>query len=164
MPLATVDRLWRAVVAGLCGNIAHGTLMFLKERMGWLPTFQPYQDLQRMLGEAFGRSVQPALPWVLSFVNGTLIISLVFSLIYGRLPGRSGAAKGFVLGLVGWGAMGLFLFPMLGRGLFASGIGLGIWPAAFSLAMVLAYSIFVGIAYAALDRTRSRLGRHDCSN
>ncbi|MBR0718218.1 hypothetical protein JQ632_30230 [Bradyrhizobium liaoningense] len=158
MPLLTADRLWRAIVAGLCGNIAHGTLMFLKDRMGWLPTFQPYQDLQRVLGEVFGESVQPALPWVLSFVNGTLVISLVFALIYARLPGRSGAAKGLVLGVLGWLAMGLFLFPMLGRGLFASEAGLGLWPAAFSLAMVLAYSVFVGIAYAALDRTRSTRG------
>ncbi|TPQ40836.1 hypothetical protein C2U70_04360 [Bradyrhizobium guangdongense] len=158
MPRSTADRLWRAVVAGLCGNIAHGTLMVLKERMGWLPAFQPYQDLQRVLGAALGESVQPALPWLLSFINGTLIISLAFSLIYSRLPGRSGAAKGLVLGLVGWVAMGLFLFPMLGRGPFASDMGLGPWPAAFSLAMVLAYSVFVGIAYAALDRTRSTHG------
>lgn len=156
MPSAAAERLWRAIVAGLCGNVAHGTLMFLKERLGWLPAFQPYQDLQRVLGETFGDSVQPALPWVLSFVNGTLIISVVFSLIYARLPGRSGAAKGLVLGLIGWIAMGLFLFPMLGRGLFAT--SLGPWPAAFSLAMVLAYSVFVGIAYAALDRTRSMRG------
>jgi hypothetical protein len=92
MPSAATARLWRAIVAGLCGNVAHGTLMFLKERLGWLPAFQPYQDLQRVLGEMFGDSVQPALPWVLSFVNGTLIISVVFSLIYARLPGRSGAA------------------------------------------------------------------------
>jgi hypothetical protein len=152
MPHIGADRIWKSMAAGLCGSAAHGSLMFLKGWMGWLPTFQPYQDLQRALSGIFGNAVQPALPWILSFINGTLVIGLVFSLIYRRLPGRSGAAKGFVLGLIGWLAMGLVFFPALGRGLFASEAGLGLLPAAFSLAMVLAYSVFLGIAYAALDR------------
>jgi hypothetical protein len=154
MQFPSADRVWRSVIAGLFGSIAHSALMLLKGWMGWLPTFQPYRDLQRMLGEALGDPVQPALPWVLSFVNGTLVISLVFSLIYSRLPGRSGAAKGAMLGILGWLAMGIFFFPLLGRGLFASEAGLGWLPAVFSLAMVLAYSVLVGIVYAALDRAR----------
>lgn len=153
MQFPSADRIWRSTIAGLFGSIAHSALMLLKGWMGWLPTFQPYRDLQRVLGEAFGDPVQPALPWVLS-LNGTLVISLVFALIYARLPGRSGAAKGAVLGILGWLAMGIFFFPLLGRGLFASEAGLGLLPAAFSLAMVLAYSVLLGIVYAALDRAR----------
>ncbi|MBR0846899.1 hypothetical protein JQ543_04000 [Bradyrhizobium diazoefficiens] len=146
------DRIWKSIAAGLCGSVAHGSLMFLKDRMGWLPTFQPYQDLQLALSGIFGSTIQPAVPWMLSFINGTLVIGLVFSLIYHRLPGRSGAAKGCVLGLIGWLSMGLAFFPLLGRGVFATGAGLGLRPAAFSLAMVLAYSVLLGISYAALDR------------
>jgi hypothetical protein len=146
------DKVWKPLVAGLCGSAAHSGLMFLKSSMGWLPTFQPYRDLQHALSELLGNPVHPALPWALSFINGTLAIGFVFALIYRRLPGRSGAAKGFAMGLIGWMAMGLLFFPLLGRGLFATDAGLGLLPAAFSLVMVLTYSVFLGITYAALDR------------
>ena len=48
--------------------------------------------------------------------------------------------------------MGLLFFPWLDLGYFAAGIGLGIAPALLSLAMLLAYSLVMGIVYAALDR------------
>jgi hypothetical protein len=41
---------------------------------------------------------------------------------------------------------------MLGRGLFATRTGLGVLPAFFSLAMLLTYSMIMGIAYSALNR------------
>jgi hypothetical protein len=50
--------------------------------------------------------------------------------------------------------MGLVFFPLLGLGLFVSKLDLGIWPALFSLAMILAYSIVLGIVYAALHSWR----------
>lgn len=139
------------MVAGLCGSTAHSGLMFLKSRMGWLPSFHPYEDLQEVLSELVGRSVHPAVPWVLSFVNGALLLGFVFGHTYRLLPGRSGAAKGLVFGILGWIAMGTLFFPLLGRGLFATGLGLGLAPALFSLLMLLAYSVIMGIAYSALD-------------
>ena len=144
-------RIWRPMVAGLCGSTAHSGLMFLKSRMGWLPSFHPYEDLQEVLSELVGRSVHPAVPWVLSFVNGALLLGFVFGHTYRLLPGRSGAAKGLVFGILGWIAMGTLFFPLLGRGLFATGVGLGLAPALFSLLMLLAYSVIMGIAYSALD-------------
>jgi hypothetical protein len=44
----------------------------------------------------------------------------------------------------------LVFFPLLGLGLFASKLDLGIWPALFSLAMLLTYSVVLGVVYAAL--------------
>ena len=77
----------------------------------------------------------------------------MFGRSYRLLPGRSGAAKGFVFGVLGWIAMGVLFFPMLGRGLFASGAGLGLLPALFSLLMLLSYGIIMGIAFSALNGT-----------
>jgi len=101
-----------------------------------------------------GGSVGPAAPWILSFANGSLVLGFLFGRTYRLLPGRSGAVKGLVFGLIGWILMGLVFFPLLGRGLFATQAGLGLLPAAFSLVMVLTYSIVMGIAYSILCPTR----------
>jgi uncharacterized protein DUF6789 len=141
------------MAAGSCGSAVHFGLMSLKSWMGWLPSFHPYEDLQQRLSELVGSSVDPLIPWALSFLNGAVVLGILFGRLYRRLPGRSGAAKGFVFGVFGWLAMGFLLFPMLDRGLFASRIGLGMLPAAFSLAMLLGYGVIMGIVYSALNRT-----------
>lgn len=147
------NRIWKSLAAGLCGSAAHSGLMFLKSRMGWLPSFNPYEDLQHMLGHLVGGSVHPLVPWALSFLNGAVVLGILFGRTYRLLPGRSGAAKGFVFGVFGWVVMGVLFFPMLGRGLFATGAGLGMLPALFSLLMLLTYGMIMGIAYSVLNRT-----------
>jgi hypothetical protein len=44
--------------------------------------------------------------------------------------------------------MDLIFFPLLGLGPFAVHLGLDIWPALFSLGMMLAYSIVMGLVTA----------------
>jgi hypothetical protein len=128
--------------------------MILKTRAGLLPSFQPYDDLQRLLGDLVGGTVGPAVPWVLSFANGALVLGFLFGRTYRLLPGRGGALKGLVFGLIGWILMGLIFFPLLGRGVFATGAGLGLLPGAFSLVMVLTYSVTMAIAYSLLCPAR----------
>src|SRR5450755_1783576 len=147
------NRIWKSLAAGLCGSAAHSGLMFLKSRMGWLPSFNPYEDLQHMLSHLVGGSVHPLVPWALSFLNGAVVFGILFGRTYRLLPGRSGAAKGFVFGVFGWVVMGVLFFPVLGRGLFATGAGLGMLPALFSLLMLLTYGMIMGIAYSVLNRT-----------
>lgn len=145
--------LWKGLAAGLCGSIAHSILMFLKGWMGWLPSFHPYEDLQEGLSSLVGSSVHPAIPWALSFFNGAVVLGFVYAHTYTWLPGRGGLAKGFVFGLLGWIGIGLLLFPALGQGPFALRAGLGLSPALFSLAMVLTYSVIMGMAYALIKTT-----------
>jgi hypothetical protein len=138
------------MAAGLCGSAAHSGLMFLKSWMGWLPSFHPYEDLQHRLSELIGSSVHPLVPWALSFLNGAVVLGILFGRIYRVLPGGSGAAKGLVFGVFGWMVMGVLFFPMLNEGLFAVQAGLGLLPALFSLLMLLTYSVIMGIAYSTL--------------
>jgi hypothetical protein len=126
--------------------------MYLKARTGVLPSFQPYEDLQRALSHLFSGTIHPSLPWALSFLNGAVVLGFLFGRTYRLLPGQSGAAKGCMFGVFAWVAMGLLFFPLLGRGLFAVQYGLGLAPAAFSLVMMLTYSITMGIAYSILRR------------
>jgi Na+/proline symporter len=151
-----VDRLWRAVAAGLCGSLAHGALMALKSRAGWLPGFEPYRDLQALLAGLVGTSVDPLVPWLLSYFNGAVVLGFLFGRVHRRLPGRNGALKGAGFGLLIWVVMGVTFFPLIGKGPFATRTGLGLSPTLFSLLMVLAYSITLGVVYAAFDPDRRR--------
>lgn len=148
--------IWKSVVAGLSGTIAHSLLMYFKARSGVLPAFQPYQSFQVALSSWSSRDIPSIVPWVLSFLNGTTILGVLFGLLNRLLPGRNGATKGLVFGLVGWLVMGLFFFPLIGLGPFASGTGLGIAPALFSLAMLLIYSVVMGSVYAKLESWNRR--------
>ena len=47
--------------------------------------------------------------------------------------------------------MEFLFFPFLGLGLFAIQIGRGIAPALFALAMLLTYSVVMGVVYATLN-------------
>lgn len=142
--------LLKSLISGFCGSVAHSCLMYLKSTAGLLPSFQPYDDLQRLMSHLVGSHVPPSVPWVLSFVNGAVVLGFLFGRLYRQLPGRSGAVKGVAFGSLSWVAMGLVFFPLLGQGFFAAGVGLGFQPAAFSLAMLLMYSVTMGTTYAAL--------------
>jgi hypothetical protein len=146
---------WKATIAGLCGSVAHSVLMYLKFRLGLLPSFQPYESLQLALGRLTGTEVHPGIPWLLSFLNGSTVTGFSFGRLYPYLPGHAGAIKGVSFGVLCWLVMGLVFFPLLDLGVFAAGIGLGIWPALFSLAMLLTYSVVLGVVYAALARPRT---------
>ncbi len=146
------NRFWRSVAAGLCGSAAHNGLMALKSWAHWLPSFQPYKDLQAMLTGLVGTSVNPIVPWLLSYLNGAVVLGFLFGQFHRRIPGRNGAMKGAMFGVFIWIAMGLIFFPVLGKGLFATQTELGLLPAFFTLLMVLTYSITLGVAYTAFGR------------
>ncbi len=131
--------------------VAHSLLMFTKSKAGLLPEFRPYESLQIALGRLIGVQVHPWVPWLLSFVNGSMVLGFLFGRIHRLLPGRDGLTKGLTFGLLGWAAMGLVAFPLLGLGVFAINVELGAAPALFTLAMMLVYSVVLGIAYTALD-------------
>jgi hypothetical protein len=149
------DRIWKPIAAGLCGSAAHTALMTFKSWFGLLPSFQPYNDLQRMLGGLIGGEVHPWLPWALSYFNGAVVLGFLFGRVYRWLPGGNGVFKGATFGITVWLAMGLLFFPTAGKGLFATQTGLGLLPTVFTLLMVLTYSVTLGIAYSLLDRRES---------
>jgi hypothetical protein len=57
--------------------------------------------------------------------------------------------------------MDLIFFPLLGLGPFAMKLGLGLWPALFSLAMMLTYSIVMGAVFGMIDARPDRGGSTD---
>ena len=141
----------RSAIAGLCGSATHSLLMFAKAELGILQSFQPYESLQTTLSQWSGYYIHPAVPWLISYVNGSTAAGFAFALLYRNLPGNSGATKGLVSGVIGWLVMGLLFLPLLGLGPFAAQLGLGPWPALFSLGMMLTYSVMMGIVYGRID-------------
>ena len=149
-----LDRIWKPIAAGLCGTAAHTALMTIKSWAHLLPSFQPYDDLQRMLGTLVGSDVHPLVPWVLTYFNGAVVLGFLFGRIYRWLPGGNGVVKGATFGLIVWLTMGLLFFPAAGKGLLATQTGLGLEPTLFTLVMVLTYSVTLGVAYSLLKPER----------
>jgi hypothetical protein len=143
--------IWKSIVAGLSGTIVHFAFMYLKSRLGLLPSFQPYQSFQAALSHWVGTNVPPTVPWLLSFLNGMTILGFLFARLNRLLPGRTGLSKGLTFGLIGWLFMGLIFFPLIGLGPFAIEVRLGVAPAMMSLGMILTYSVVLGTVYGALD-------------
>jgi hypothetical protein len=147
--------IWKSVIAGSAGTIVHFLFMHFKSWAGLLPSFQPYQNFQIALSHWVGANVPAIVPWALSFLNGMTILGFLFARTNRLLPGKTGAIKGVIFGLIGWVLMGLIFFPLIGLGPFAIGVGSGIGPAVLSLVMLQTYSIVLGTVYVALDaRTR----------
>ena|SRR3974390_1542154 len=151
-----MGRHWirNSIAAALCGMAAHSLLMLAKSWFGLLPEFQPYEALQTVLAQYIGSNIHPLLASALSFTSGATVIGFLFGRVYEFLPGKSGAAKGAVFGVLGWGLMGLLFFPLIGLGFFGTKIGLGSAPAIFSLVMLMTYSAVMGLVYAALSSQR----------
>ena len=151
------DRAWKSVAAGLCGSAAHTLLMAFKSWAEILPGFQPYDDLQALLTNLIGNAVNPAIPWALSYFNGSVVLGFLFGRSWQILPGRTGVTKGLVFGFAVWVAMGVIFFPAIGKGWFAAQTGIGIAPTFFTLMMVLTYSVTLGVAYSVFtSRSRRR--------
>jgi hypothetical protein len=137
-----------SLAAGFGATIVHIVLMTIKHRAGILPDFEPYEDLQRLLSSATSLPLEAPYSWLLPFINGALILGFVFGKLFVHLPGRTAIAKGAAFGLAAWLVMGLGLFPLAGRGVFAFGLGLGGLPAALMFAMLMLYAIVMSLLYA----------------
>ena len=46
--------IWKPIIAGLSGTIVHFVFMYLKSRIGLLPSFQPYHSFQTTLSAVIG--------------------------------------------------------------------------------------------------------------
>jgi uncharacterized protein DUF6789 len=143
-------------LAGTGATLVHAALMALKHRAGILPAFEPYDDLQRLLSSVAGGSLEPPWSWLLPYVNGALVLGFVFGRLFPYLAGRGALAKGAAFGFAAWFLMSLGFFPLAGRGVFAWKLGLGAWPAALALAMLMLYAIVMSLLYARLTNQRGR--------
>ena len=146
--------IWKSIIAGSAGTVVHFLLMHFKSWTGLLPSFQPYLSFQIALSHWVGTNVPAIVPWVLSFLNGMTILGFLFARINRLLPGKTGAVKGIIFGVIGWVFMGLVFFPLIGLGPFAMSAGSGFGPAVLSLVMLQTYSIVLGTVYVALERER----------
>jgi hypothetical protein len=93
--------LWKSLIAGLCGVIAHTLLIYVKRHAGWLPSFQPYEALQKTLSHLIESNVPPMIPWLISYLNGMTVVGLLFGSSYQLLPGKYGVTKGLSVGIRG---------------------------------------------------------------
>lgn len=152
---SAAGRLMRnAVIAGVCGTTTQFALRSARKALGVLPDFQPYEDVQRFLFDAFGASLPPLLQGMLPLVSGALIWSSIFALAYHRIPGQTALRKGLVVALFAWLFTGLVMFPAVGKGVFALHAGPGAWPALVMLVVLVSYCVTLSLVYGWLKRDR----------
>jgi hypothetical protein len=60
--------------------------------------------------------------------------------------------------------MGLVFFPLVDRGIFAIGLGLGIAPAILLLVMLLTYSVTMSFVYHLLNRSLGLIQPRQCTS
>lgn len=147
-----LKKIRNGFIAGTCGAIVHSLLMLVHSKAGPLPGFQPNEDVQRGLAWLVGSEVNSGTAWLLSFVNGALVWSLVFAQVYRVLPGRSPWLKGIFFAILAWLVMGLLFFPFVDRGIFAGKLGLGVAPAIVMLVALLSYSVTMALVYDLLSK------------
>jgi hypothetical protein len=152
-------RPWKSIAASFCASLVPATLMFLKSWLGLLPSFQPYDDWQRLLRDLFGGVLHPALFWVVSLANAAALLGFLFGHAHAVLPGRTGVVKGLAFSLGAWIVMGLVFFPLIGAGPFALYSHHGAIASLFTLAMILTYGASMGAIYSALGAVQGTAGK-----
>ncbi len=135
----------RAALGGLVGTLAMTAMMYVVAPMMGLR-----MDIAAMLGSMLGGSWIAGL--MMHFVNGSLIFPAVYAYaLYDRLPG-SPAVRGTLWGVVLWLVAQTVVMPMMGAGLFSSGMG-GMMAAMGSLVGHVLYGGLLGaIASAPVPR------------
>ena len=147
-----LTRIRNSFIAGLCGTAVHSLLVLVHSKTGPLPEFQPNDDFRRALSWLTGTDIHPDFAWLLLFVNGAVIWGFVFGQAYRFLPGKGPWQKGVFFGVCAWIVMGFVFFPLVDRGIFAVGLGLGIAPAILLFVMLLTYSVTMSLVYHLLNR------------
>jgi hypothetical protein len=84
-------RLLKPVIAGLAGTLVHLRFMYLKSRLGLLPSFQPYQSLQASL---FGRINSGAMKGLAFGLIEWAFMGLIFFPLIGIGPRAAYARLG----------------------------------------------------------------------
>jgi hypothetical protein len=152
MARLTFTKIRNSIIAGFCGTALHSLLLLVHSKTGPLPDFQPNDDIRRSLAELVGAEIHPGIAWLLLFVNFAVIWSFIFGQLYHFLPGKGPLRKGVFFGVCAWGVMGFVFFPLVGRGIFAAELGLGIAPAILMLASLLTYTVTMSFIYHLLNQ------------
>jgi hypothetical protein len=143
-------KLAKAIISGVAGSVTQGMLMLIKSRFNILPEFQPYFEIQQLFSKLTIGIPTHYLVLFANFINGAFVLSYLFGRMYNWLPSKHGLIKGLIFGVFGWLLLNLVLFPMVGYGIFASKLNLGLLPSMFSLLMVQTYSLALAFTYAKL--------------
>lgn len=149
-------KIRNSIIAGFCGTALHSLLLLVHSKTGPWPKFQPNEDIQRSLAELLGAQIHPSIAWLLLFVNFAVIWSFVFGQTYRFLPGKGPLQKGVFFGVCAWAVMGFIFFPLVGRGIFAVDLGLGVAPAILMLASLLTYSLTMSFVYYFLNHLHQK--------
>jgi xanthosine utilization system XapX-like protein len=133
--------------AGLASSLIQSMLMALKYKLAILPRVQPYEAIQAQLYINFGYLLPIPFIWLLSLVNGTLLIGIVFGLLFTRLPIKKVVTKSAFIGALIWLIVMAVIFPILNYDFFGAALDQSYATAFFAAVMIMSYSLIYGFVY-----------------
>lgn len=142
LPIATT------IAAGFAGLAVHSILMLVKDTFDILPGFQPYEDLQRLLGDWAGERLGGLMP----YLTGAMVWGFLYARLHDHLPGHSFWMKGLGFALIAWSIMATGFFLIAGHGLLGLRLGYGLWPAALMFPMLAAFSLALSFTHTRIQK------------
>ncbi|GKW50853.1 DUF6789 family protein [Halomonas sp. NCCP-2165] len=139
-------RLVRGMWAGFVATLVISMIMILRLSAGIIPWYDPIEIMNLAAQDLLGTPDSRLVGWGIHFAVGTLVWGMLFGLLAPYLPGRSGARRGLLFGLVAWLVVMVTVFPMAGSGLFGMGFGL-VAPLSTLLAHVV-FGLVIGSMFA----------------
>lgn len=129
------------LLAGLAATVVLSVLMVLKGMMGLMPDLNVIAMLSAQMGSG------PVMGWLAHIMIGVIGYGLAYSLLFRSLPLGSHGARGILLGIAGWLVMMVVVMPMMGAGLFGTGMPSGMMVPVATLVLHVIFGTVLGLVY-----------------
>ncbi|TDY03921.1 DUF6789 family protein [Thiohalophilus thiocyanatoxydans] len=139
-----MNHVINGLLAGLVATVVLSVLMVIKDMMGLMPDLNVIGMLAAQMGSG------PTMGWLAHIMIGVVGYGLAYSLLFRRLPLGGHGVRGILLGVVGWLVMMLALMPMMGGGLFGSGMPSGMMVPIATLILHVIFGAVLGGVYGRL--------------
>ena len=149
------DDLKNGLAAGFAATSAMSIFILLNDRLGAIPQVDLIDDLSRLIKMFTGVDLPLPLGFLLYLVLGSYVFGCAFAVLFGSFT-RNFVLYGLIFGLILWMGATLIVCPMLGQGLLALRLGLGLIPATALLFFHEVYGVVMGAAFGSMRARRLR--------
>jgi len=138
-----------SIIAAFIATVVLSILMLIKSSMGVMPELNVIKMLASQMNSTAG------MGWVAHFVIGTVGYAIAYTVITIIITTEKPILMGIIVGILGWLVMMVALMPMMGKGLFATAMGMGPMPAVATLVLHIIFGFVLGYTVCKLTQQKS---------